>query len=233
MLRYAKLSVCVLLGALLITSTASATVVCTYEFNADPTAFNADVSSTDLINQGQSTYSSYVGVDEYGGTVGSTLNNGTAVEPFGFAHDPDGTTTETYTLNTSVNTLGYDIAKIVSLASYADPRTRQNYDVAVHNVGSASGVFTPLYSVVNVGIDPDQWPAANLVTIVDDGGASMATGVDQIRFSFHATNGDYNWSVYKEIDVFGAATTIPEPGTLVLLLTGLIGLLAYAWRKRR
>ncbi|MCD4728661.1 MAG: PEP-CTERM sorting domain-containing protein [Pirellulales bacterium] len=26
---------------------------------------------------------------------------------------------------------------------------------------------------------------------------------------------------------------IPEPGTLVLLATGLIGLLCYAWRKRK
>ena len=26
---------------------------------------------------------------------------------------------------------------------------------------------------------------------------------------------------------------IPEPGTIVLLFTGLIGLLAYAWRKRK
>ena len=28
-------------------------------------------------------------------------------------------------------------------------------------------------------------------------------------------------------------SAIPEPGTLTLLATGLIGLLAYAWRKRR
>lgn len=28
-------------------------------------------------------------------------------------------------------------------------------------------------------------------------------------------------------------TTIPEPGTLVLLASGLVGLLAYAWRKRK
>jgi hypothetical protein len=28
------------------------------------------------------------------------------------------------------------------------------------------------------------------------------------------------------------ANAIPEPGTIVLLSTGLIGLLVYAWRKR-
>ena len=136
--------------------TASATIVCTYEFNADPTAFNADVSSTDLINQGQSTYSSYVGVDEYGGTVGSTLNNGTAVEPFGFAHDPDGTTTETYTLNTSVNTLGYDIAKFYrSLRLMPTRGLGKTMTWRCIMLARPLGVFTPLYSVVNVGIDPD------------------------------------------------------------------------------
>jgi len=28
-------------------------------------------------------------------------------------------------------------------------------------------------------------------------------------------------------------TVVPEPGTLVLLAAGLLGLLAYAWRKRK
>ena len=31
----------------------------------------------------------------------------------------------------------------------------------------------------------------------------------------------------------GTLTVIPEPGTLALLATGLIGLLCYAWRKRK
>jgi hypothetical protein len=30
-----------------------------------------------------------------------------------------------------------------------------------------------------------------------------------------------------------SSAVVPEPGTLALLATGLIGLLAYAWRKRK
>jgi hypothetical protein len=32
---------------------------------------------------------------------------------------------------------------------------------------------------------------------------------------------------------FADVTGVPEPGAIVLLLTGLVGLAAYAWRKRR
>jgi hypothetical protein len=37
-------------------------------------------------------------------------------------------------------------------------------------------------------------------------------------------------TVTAQLDNFGVT---PEPGTLVLVLTGLVGLLAYAWRKRK
>jgi autotransporter-associated beta strand protein len=44
--------------------------------------------------------------------------------------------------------------------------------------------------------------------------------------------GQQTWTFTQSTGVLGL-TTSPEPGTLVLLATGLVGLLAYAWRKRR
>jgi hypothetical protein len=40
------------------------------------------------------------------------------------------------------------------------------------------------------------------------------------------------WIGTAYVDI-GPAPPVPEPGTLVLVATGLLGLLAYAWRKRR
>ena len=49
---------------------------------------------------------------------------------------------------------------------------------------------------------------------------------DEVTFAVdgvHLASGEYTLGV----------ASVPEPGTLVLLATGLIGLLAYAWRKRK
>ena len=37
----------------------------------------------------------------------------------------------------------------------------------------------------------------------------------------------------QSVDMAFAITTVPEPGTLMLLGSGLMGLLCYAWRKRK
>ncbi len=38
---------------------------------------------------------------------------------------------------------------------------------------------------------------------------------------------------YGLINGFQIVNAVPEPGTIVLLITGLFGMLAYAWRKRK
>ena len=52
-------------------------------------------------------------------------------------------------------------------------------------------------------------------------------GHSGLATSLAAGNGEANWAYVK------LNAPIPEPGTLTLLVTGLIGLLCYAWRKRK
>jgi hypothetical protein len=54
---------------------------------------------------------------------------------------------------------------------------------------------------------------------------NISAGPHTLRFT-NADLGDYD-----KISISGTST--PEPGTCVLLVTGLFGLLAYAWRKRK
>lgn len=49
-----------------------------------------------------------------------------------------------------------------------------------------------------------------------------------VEMGFH-TGG----TTYRFVSEVGFTTPSPEPGTMVLLATGVIGLLAYAWRKRK
>jgi hypothetical protein len=47
---------------------------------------------------------------------------------------------------------------------------------------------------------------------------------------------DGNWGLFEERltgQIYVGATSVPEPGTLGLLTTGLLGTFAYAWRRRR
>ena len=82
--------------------------------------------------------------------------------------------------------------------------------------------------------------AMRRVSLTDDGGQAIAAGINALRFTFSDTGvtaSPVPWpygpaaATYGEIAVYGTPT--PEPSTLVLLTVGLIGLLAYAWRKRR
>jgi hypothetical protein len=63
-------------------------------------------------------------------------------------------------------------------------------------------------------------------------GLAMATpsAVDAVRFS-QTSVGQDRWSVFDNVQISVMST--PEPSAIALMVTGLLGLVAYAWRKRR
>jgi hypothetical protein len=122
-------------------------------------------------------------------------------------------------------------------------RNYQRYDLYGSNASDApTATGDPVSNgwtlIANVATDNAWTPNLN-----DNGqtnGASVS-GINQnfryLLFDAHVegvavTDGTaYNGNHYVELDVVGSA--VPEPGTIVLLTTGMLGLLAYAWRKRK
>lgn len=145
--------------------------------------------------------------------------------------------TLTITLDTSVNTLGYDITGITTYAGHNENGSalaNQQYLLEYSLVGDAS--FTSLGVQTHApfnNADTDAAAATQLI-LTDDTG-TIASGVDAIRLTFQDhgfTNGNaaIDGTVYREVDVFGSATAVPEPSSAALL--GLGGLALILRRKR-
>jgi hypothetical protein len=128
-----------------------------------------------------------------------------------------------YTLDTSVNTYGYDLTSIGIFSGWNDDG-RDGINVTV----SYATVAAPLTFVNITTATQDNGSArfenANITENVSPN--VLATGVKAIRFTF---NSQENGAVgYKELDVIGVAT-IPEPSAALL---GGLGLLALLRRRR-
>ena len=156
----------------------------------------------------------------------SILNNGAfSISGIG-NNNPELTTGEnnatvTYTLDTTTNTLGYNVTSIAGYGGWNDSgRDRQHYSIFYSTVGRSDFNF-----LGEVDDDPASPGSLSAVRAVFSG--LSISGVDQIRIEI--LNGQENgYAGYGELDVIGTAT-VPEPGTMGCLLVGGAALL----RRRR
>ena len=73
-----------------------------------------------------------------------------------------------------------------------------------------------------------QYDDARTTGLVSKPGLHLVAG-DRINFMVDTDGGDFG----DTSTLSARITLVPEPGTLALLATGLLGMLAYAWRKRK
>jgi hypothetical protein len=195
------------------------------------------VSGTDLANAGNTAFSSIAINDTANRKFGSNedrLNNGIIYSAAGVQNTdetltPGNNTVVTITFNTGTNTLGYDIKNIVSLTGTGQQRRQQNYQVDFSQVGSAA--FAPLFTVTPALPQNTEGDGEVQVTTADPAGAPLATGVDQLRLTFFdAPGGGGPEKMYREFDVNGSPTAVPEPAAGLLI--GLAGLASLRRRTR-
>jgi hypothetical protein len=195
-------------------------------------------STTDLANAGQATLASTVWSGGTSGAYGSSpaqLNNGLyapAYLPDTAYVDAAGTDStllatvgSTYTIDF---TSGMDITSIdVYSAMTGVTRAKQNWKLEYSLVGSTSfqAIVDPTLSlnVAQNSNDNRQGAWYNKITLT--AGAGELLNVDSLRFTFleptyHAPTDGANSTMletgYREIDVFGAVTTVPEPSASVM-----------------
>lgn len=176
-------------------------------------AYSSDASADDHINSGSSFLlsDSLTPLPNYGP---DGLNDGSAdgssILNNAYFSASELPATVTYTLDLSINTTGYEINTITTLAGLENNGANlanQNYEVWVSQVGSSSFSlvetvnYTPFTSA---GLNGNT--GATKVSLSSTGGV-LAVNVDQIRFVFLDDGenfGSSDGTVYQEIDVFSS-----------------------------
>jgi hypothetical protein len=137
--------------------------------------------------------------------------------------------TATYTFDTTVNTAGYDLTSVDIFSGWNDNGRDQ---ILVEVLYSTVAAPTTFISLTTIDFNPSNSgnPVWGRATLTDSGGIA-ATAVASIQFNFNlgAENG---YTGYREIDVLGAPSAIPEPSTAAALAgLGILGFVAL--RRRR
>jgi hypothetical protein len=186
------------------------------------------VSNTDIgdVSQGASTrFDGGIGPDY--GTNDAAMIDGLMAEccPLGSVLIPSAESTLEIFLDTSVNTGGYNITRLVNTTGWnGSSRTNHQYVVALRSVG---GDYVDLIDVqypqpTDPGY-PNSIPVAVenpgvQLTIDDDMGGLLGSGIDAVRYTFNNINAGTSGEAFQEFDVFGTPGEALPPAT------------TYAWR---
>ena len=190
----------------------TATIIQTNYGTADGSVPGFAVSTTDLLQTSLSSSSSTGTFYGAGGSNLSLFHDGVFTSGYGNASTttmPQNGTTVTFAFNLTTNTSGYSLSMIRSYASWGDDgRDGQQYTVSYSTV-SAPSTFLSLTTIARFDAGNNNTPST-MVQLTDSSGM-LATNVAQLRFTFNAV--DNNGTGYREFDVFGSASAIPEPST--------------------
>ena len=216
------------LSLLAIAVPAQATVIFSYaDGNGSPIVSSVDLLQTSVLSAdfGLETFDNESGAGKGGpgmiadgsggGDVGSYVAATVAV--VGTTINTKVGKTATYNFDLSSASAGYDIASLALFTGWDNSgRDEMNIEI-LYSVVAAPTTFVSLANPqYNTSSDADTWISA---LVAADTGA-LATGVAAIQFNFDlpVENG---YVGIREIDVFGAATVVPEPSAFILL-TGMM-----------
>ena len=212
---------------------AQAAIVNTYTTTTEVASLSPAISATDLL-QTSLTSSSITGFTPVA-TYAPTLPNGGGLYDgsynagavgFGTAYIDSGTSdpwTVEFIFDLTTNIYGYDLTGLNVYSGWDSGLANQDYTIEVSTYDSAD--YYTLTSVTQTASN-----VALVTSIFEDDSGIVATNVDAIRFTHHTASSNGRGS-YREIDVLGVASTVPEPSTVALFIG--LGALGFVALRRR
>lgn len=192
-------------------------------------------SDSDLINNDSPDLVS-VGFDT--GTTVAINDGSTEIFNLWDTSAPLFSSVNTFDLNVADHPLGYSISRIETVVNYSALGVsfveigRQDYQrllIEFSTVASADYFELVSYEVDSGWPDPEASNGYRVVVSEPGLGAYLATGVDSLRFTILDPRDDDSVLI-SELDVFGRAEPVPEPG--VAMLGGMAAFLLLARRRR-